>query len=76
MVSRTTAHSRNPGEKANLSTEEFQSIKKGMIYYIHEATLEMSKYPAINYYNSMSKYIEQVVESCRSMLEREKKVES
>lgn len=35
MVSRTTAHSVNPGEKANLSTEELQSIKEeGMIYYM------------------------------------------
>lgn len=34
MVSRTTAHSINPGEKANLSIEEFQSVKDRMIYYM------------------------------------------
>lgn len=37
MVSRTTAH---PGEKANLSIEEFPGIRKG------NDLLEMSKYPA------------------------------
>lgn len=36
----------------------------------------MSKYPAINDFNSISKYFEHVVESCRSMLKREKTVES
>lgn len=36
MVSRTTAHSVNPGEKANVSTEEFQSVKEGMIYYMRQ----------------------------------------
>lgn len=32
LLSKTTAHRVNPGEKANLSTEEFQSVKEGMIY--------------------------------------------
>lgn len=39
----------------------------------------MSKYAAINAINdlkSMSKYLKHVVESCRSMLRREKQVES
>lgn len=37
MVSRTTAHRVNRGEKANMSTEELQSVKKGMIYYMRQS---------------------------------------
>lgn len=36
MVSRTTAHGVNPGEKASLSIEEFQSVKDGMMYYMRQ----------------------------------------
>ncbi len=54
MVSKTTAHSGNPGEKANLSIEESQRVEKGVIF-LHEAAAEMSRYPVMNDFNSISK---------------------
>lgn len=36
MVSRTTAHSVNPGEKANLPIKEFPSSKEEMIHYMRQ----------------------------------------
>lgn len=62
MVCRTTAQRINPGEKANLSTEELQSTKGGNVLP-HEATLVMSGNSVISDLNSMSKYFEHA-DSC------------
>lgn len=75
MVSRSTAHGVNPGEKANLSVEEFQSIEEKE-WLTKWGSSRHVQIPCCKWLPSSTMNLEHVVESCRFMLKRETTVKS